>query len=406
MANGQSQGTEPEEIVNVAGSADEERSESQDGGNEAPTFFGLQIEAEPGPVPGSPEDRSVNARVVEVVDSPHVEGISINHEELTFRVPISGSKGGENLADAAEAALFTFPQSEIQFDSVVNGQETFADDDSPEILGSVESQAADDAPRVKNPNFFRVLKSSTAGLVDPENQKFLMMTPAIIAGAAADDAVENYFRNREQGFDAGTPWEQIGQPSFAVYNAAGPTLWLAAKVIGLDTDAGSAMDEFGTKMMVFTAINEVTTRGVKAATGRERPNGQNKKAFYSGHVSTSCGVSRLIADGGWKRALVAYGATAAVVYQRLAKGKHHVSDVVAGCIAGTAVAETVDRRYDRLKAEDAASKLRTAMALLTSGKEISVGDTPVTLQIRHGTTTPMGLRTQQGVTFTATWGDR
>jgi membrane-associated phospholipid phosphatase len=69
------------------------------------------------------------------------------------------------------------------------------------------------------------------------------------------------------------------------------------------------------------------TEGTKALVHRTRPDGSDRKSFYSEHTALA------VLDSGWKLELsipIALGAG----YGRAAAGKHYTSDILVGAAAG------------------------------------------------------------------------
>jgi membrane-associated phospholipid phosphatase len=97
-------------------------------------------------------------------------------------------------------------------------------------------------------------------------------------------------------------------------------------------------------MLDAAVVNFVYTEAIKAAVGRERPNGQDHKSFPSGHTSNAFALAA-VAEGhyGWKIGAPAYLLAAFVGASRLEQDKHYLSDVVAGATLGYIVGRTVVR---------------------------------------------------------------
>lgn len=91
-------------------------------------------------------------------------------------------------------------------------------------------------------------------------------------------------------------------------------------------------------------VNGIYTFGLKNAVGRQRPHAGDRLSFPSGHTSNAFAVATVWARHyGAKGAVPAYTLAGLVGVSRLASGKHHLSDVVAGATLGYTVGRTVTR---------------------------------------------------------------
>jgi membrane-associated phospholipid phosphatase len=92
------------------------------------------------------------------------------------------------------------------------------------------------------------------------------------------------------------------------------------------------------------ALNREVVDGIKAATGRERPNGDNHKSFPSGHAANVAAFTNLASRNvdamnipqGAKTALDVgmYALAAATAWARVEAGAHYPTDVLAGMAQG------------------------------------------------------------------------
>jgi membrane-associated phospholipid phosphatase len=95
------------------------------------------------------------------------------------------------------------------------------------------------------------------------------------------------------------------------------------------------------------AINGVYTELLKAAVGRERPNGANHKSFPSGHTSNAFAIATVFTKHmGRKAAIPAYAVASLVGISRLQRNQHYLSDILAGATLGHIVGRTVVRAND------------------------------------------------------------
>ncbi len=92
------------------------------------------------------------------------------------------------------------------------------------------------------------------------------------------------------------------------------------------------------------AVNGVYTGVIKAAAGRQRPDGSNSQSFPSGHTSSTFALAAVASHHyGWRVGLPAYALAAGVGLSRVESDKHYLSDVVAGATLGFVVGRTVAR---------------------------------------------------------------
>jgi hypothetical protein len=85
-------------------------------------------------------------------------------------------------------------------------------------------------------------------------------------------------------------------------------------------------------------ISETTTAALKAATNRQRPDGEPhsraNSSFPSSHASSSFAVAYSISRYYPKWSIPAYGMAALISYSRVYLDAHHASDVIAGAGIG------------------------------------------------------------------------
>jgi len=95
-------------------------------------------------------------------------------------------------------------------------------------------------------------------------------------------------------------------------------------------------------------VNAAVTGATKNIVGRERPNGMNKRAFPSGHTSTSFTWATVLQRNyGWKIGAPAYLLAGYVGATRLEERAHHLTDIVAGASIGYIVGRTVTRSHHK-----------------------------------------------------------
>jgi hypothetical protein len=121
------------------------------------------------------------------------------------------------------------------------------------------------------------------------------------------------------------------------------------------------------------------TQLLKAAVGRERPDGSNNKSFPSGHASNAFSMATVLERHyGWKAGVPAYALASVIGYSRIVQDKHYLSDVVAGAALGYIVGRTVvrvnDRPLDRPPGQQGLTwSVSPLLARQAGGLEVSVG---------------------------------
>ena len=106
-------------------------------------------------------------------------------------------------------------------------------------------------------------------------------------------------------------------------------------------------DGQGTRQFLLGfGTNLVATHGLKALTGRERPDASNHRSFPSGHTSAAFqGASFIHLRYGAIYAVPAYAGAAFVGFSRVYADKHYVSDVVFGAGLGIVSSWVFTDRY-------------------------------------------------------------
>ena len=133
---------------------------------------------------------------------------------------------------------------------------------------------------------------------------------------------------------------------------AGGPVWGSLFTAAMFT-AGRFSDHARFRALTYDMVDAVIvnfgySEVIKAAVGRERPNGENNQSFPSGHASNAFTIATVTQRHyGWKLGVPAYVIAGFVGASRIQQDKHYVSDVVAGATLGYIVGRTVVRVNSR-----------------------------------------------------------
>ena len=169
------------------------------------------------------------------------------------------------------------------------------------------------------------------------------VTPFLIGGLATGVAaipnkrLEGYFRDKERssfrhpGDIAGAKWVTV--PA------------LAGLLLISRTTEKKRFRSYAYTVAQGYAVNQALITGIKSVVRSERPNGQNKASFPSGHTSGAFTWAAITSHHyGKKVGIPAYVAAAYMGYARMDDRAHRLTDVVAGAALGYIVGRTVARR--------------------------------------------------------------
>lgn len=198
-----------------------------------------------------------------------------------------------------------------------------------------EAPARDDGRRTVAQLPANLLRA-TVGVFSTNN-----LTPAVVGvastgiGAIFDDRIAEALSDPANDF--GQALETGGGPIWSTSAVA--VLFVAGRFSGRTRFRAVTYD-----WLDAVAVAAGYTAVLKAAVGRQRPNGADDKSFPSGHSSNAFALA-VVAERhfGWKVGVPAYGIAAAVALSRLQGDKHYLSDVMAGATLGYIVGRTVVR---------------------------------------------------------------
>lgn len=200
----------------------------------------------------------------------------------------------------------------------------------------VKALYADDGVRTFGRMPLNMLEG-VAGAWSSDNLNPLLIGTVTAASASYfDQAVQASLSSPDAGF--GTFAETGGGPIISTSVVAGLFLW------GRLDHHHPRWRATTYDMLDAAAVNVLYTEALKAAARRERPNGQDRKSFPSGHASNAFALATCFERHyGWRVSLPAYLVASAVAASRLQRNKHYLSDVVSGAVIGYIVGRTVAR---------------------------------------------------------------
>ena len=182
------------------------------------------------------------------------------------------------------------------------------------------------------------LGRSAIGVFHADNLvPFLAGGAGAAVGSLADDEV------RDSVNSSGSGWGRT-------FQTAGGPVWGSLFTAAMFT-AGRFSDHARFRALTYDMVDAVIvnfgySEVIKAAVGRERPNGENNQSFPSGlDAFTIATVTQR--HYGWKLGVPAYVIAGFVGASRIQQDKHYVSDVVAGATLGYIVGRTVVRVNSR-----------------------------------------------------------
>jgi len=173
------------------------------------------------------------------------------------------------------------------------------------------------------------------GVVSAQNLPILLAGGVAAAGSSFLDGTTREAATGQLGWSS--TLETAGGPVYSTIFVAG--MFTAGRFAHGERFRAMTYD-----MLDAAVVNFTYTEVLKAAVGRERPNGQDNKSFPSGHTSNAFAMAS-VAQGhyGWKVGVPAYLLAGLMGVSRIHEDKHWLSDVVAGAGLGYVVGQTVVR---------------------------------------------------------------
>jgi len=166
---------------------------------------------------------------------------------------------------------------------------------------------------------------------DPENTSVLR-SPSSVSGVAAGFLSHLDHETFKPGTWDNSFFEQAGRDLGSPMALLGGTAIFAAQ--GLASGDHEQVETAGLMGLGFVGTS-ATVQGLKSLTGRTRPDGSDDYSFPSGHTANSFLAAAVLAkEYGGATAIVSYGAATFVGASRIAGGRHHFTDVLAGAVIG------------------------------------------------------------------------
>ena len=136
--------------------------------------------------------------------------------------------------------------------------------------------------------------------------------------------------------------------------------WAYPALLGVAVLKSGTRDEKMDRLLFSSSaigVTMMTTIVIKKATGRLRPNGENRRSFPSGHTSGSFAVAAVVDElYGEKAGAPAFLIAGLVGVHRIHDNEHWLTDVIAGAALGTIVGRGFAAAY-RTAYNDDSSRL-------------------------------------------------
>lgn len=224
------------------------------------------------------------------------------------------------------------------------------------VSATTAAPATDRTPTLRR--FPKELIRTLAALASRDNVAAVVIGAAATAGTVPlDRPTEDYFRRATRLPGAGSVGRQVGAARIL-----GPTI--GATFLASRMTHNARFRRFGYELAEGIVISSALTGGLKAATHRTRPNGEDRNSFPSGHASSSFMWATVIArEYRWRAGIPAYALAAYVAASRLQTQNHHLTDVMAGSAIGYIVGRTVTRQPSGLEG----GRVRWSLAPIDGG---------------------------------------
>jgi hypothetical protein len=155
------------------------------------------------------------------------------------------------------------------------------------------------------------------------------------SGNFVDRHAQSVFGGKAQGF--GAVGERAGSMKVMIPLTVG--LFAAGRASSDSRFRAATYD-----MAEAVVVNGIYTAGLKNAVKRQRPDGSDRLSFPSGHTSSTFAMASVAqAHYGKKVGIPAFALASAIGFSRVERGKHNVSDVLAGATLGFVVGRSVAR---------------------------------------------------------------
>jgi hypothetical protein len=191
--------------------------------------------------------------------------------------------------------------------------------------------------------FPKDLARNFVGLASADNLKPLLIG-GLLTGAAVipEQNVEDFFaRHEEQFAKVSDPGEDLGNGRVVIGSVA--TAFVVSRAFGRPR-----FQRMTYELAQGIILNGAITGATKEIVRRERPNGENHRAFPSGHTSTAFTWATVLQRNyGWKAGIPAYLTASYIGSTRLEERAHHLTDLFAGAAIGYIVGRTVTRTHHK-----------------------------------------------------------
>jgi membrane-associated phospholipid phosphatase len=162
-----------------------------------------------------------------------------------------------------------------------------------------------------------------------------LLVGASLAGSGNffDERAQSAFGGKAQAF--GSMGQRAGSAKVMIPFTVG--LFAAGRISPSSRFRAATYD-----MAEAVAVTSIYTAGLKHAVKRQRPDASDRLSFPSGHTSNTFALASVAnAHYGPKVGVPAFAIASAIGLSRVERGKHNVSDVLAGATIGFVVGRSV-----------------------------------------------------------------